>query len=148
MAPAALRDGAVGLSTGLTYAPAMYATDDELVELCAVMRETGGYYTPHHRNYGSTAIDAYRDCIEIVRRAGVPLHYAHAHLGFPMNKGRAPELLAMIDAARSEGLDVTMDTYPYLAGSTSLHTYAPGWVQDGGPDAAIARFRGGGATPS
>ena len=61
----------------------MYATDDELVELCSVMRETGGYYTPHHRNYGSSALEAYGDCIEIVRRAGVPLHYAHAHLGFP-----------------------------------------------------------------
>jgi N-acyl-D-amino-acid deacylase len=58
-----------------------------------------------------------------------------------MNKGRAPELLSMIDAARAEGIDVTMDTYPYLAGMTALHTYAPGWVQDGGPDAAIARFR-------
>jgi N-acyl-D-amino-acid deacylase len=135
-----LDEGAVGLSTGLTYAPAMYATDDELVELCSVMRETGGFYTPHHRSYGRGAIESYRDCIEIVRRAGVPLHYAHAHLGFPMNKGRAPELLAMIDAARAEGIDVTMDTYPYLAGSTALHTYAPGWVQDGGPDAAIARL--------
>ncbi len=135
-----LDEGAVGLSTGLTYAPAMYATDDELVELCSVMRGTGAYYTPHHRSYGRGAIDAYGACIEIVRRAGVPLHYAHAHLGFPMNKGRAPELLAMVDAAREEGVDVTMDTYPYLAGSTALHTYAPGWVQDGGPDAAIARF--------
>jgi N-acyl-D-amino-acid deacylase len=136
-----LEEGAVGLSTGLTYAPCQFASDDELVELCSVMRDTGGFYTPHHRNYGSTAIESYRDCIEIVRRAGVPLHYAHAHLGFPMNKGRAPELLAMIDAARAEGIDVTMDTYPYLAGMTALHTYAPGWVQDGGPEAAIARFR-------
>ena len=121
-----LDEGAVGLSTGLTYAPCMFAADDELVELCSVMRETGGFYTPHHRNYGSTAIESYRDCIEIVRRAGVPLHYAHAHLGFPMNKGRAPELLAMIDAARAEGLDVTMDTYPYLAGMTALHTLCTG----------------------
>ena len=111
-----LDEGAVGLSTGLTYAPAMYATDDELVELCSVMRGTGAYYTPHHRSYGRGAIEAYGACIEIVRRAGVPLHYAHAHLGFPMNRGRAPELLAMVDAAREEGIDVTMDTYPYLAG--------------------------------
>ncbi len=59
-----LVQGAVGLSPGLTYAPGMYATDDELVELCAVMRETGGYYTPHHRNYGMTALEGYRDCID------------------------------------------------------------------------------------
>ena len=136
-----LEQGAVGLSSGLTYAPGMYATDDELVELCSVMRETGGYYTPHHRNYGSAALEGYRDCLEIVRRAGVPLHYAHAHLGFPCNRGKAPELLAMIDEARGDGIDVTLDTYPYLAGSTYLHAYLPGWVASGGPEATIARLR-------
>jgi N-acyl-D-amino-acid deacylase len=119
----------------------MYATDDELVELCSVMRETGGFYTPHHRNYGISAIEAYRDCIEIARRARVPLHYAHEHLGFPCNRGRAPELLAMIDQARAEGIDVTMETYPYLAGSTYLHAYLPGWVLVGGPADVIARLR-------
>jgi N-acyl-D-amino-acid deacylase len=136
-----IEQGAVGLSTGLTYAPCMYASDDELVELCSVLRETGGYYTPHHRNYGSHALEAYRDCIEIARRARIPLHYAHAHLGFPVNRGKAAELLAMVDAARAEGLDVTMDTYPYLAGNTYLHAYLPGWVLAGGPEDAIARLR-------
>jgi N-acyl-D-amino-acid deacylase len=138
---AGLDEGAVGISTGLTYAPCMYASDDELVELCSVLRETGGYYTPHHRNYGLHALEAYRDCIEVVRRAGVPLHYAHAHLGFEVNRGKAPELLALIDAARAEGIDVTMDTYPYLAGATYLHAYLPGWVHAGGPEAAIERLR-------
>jgi N-acyl-D-amino-acid deacylase len=136
-----LEQGAVGLSSGLTYAPGMYASDDELVELCAAVRETGGFYTPHHRNYGMTAIEAYRDCIEVARQAGVPLHYAHAHLGFDVNQGRAPELLAMIDAARASGIDVTMDTYPYLAGATYLHAYLPGWVHAGGTREAIARLR-------
>jgi N-acyl-D-amino-acid deacylase len=136
-----LEQGAVGLSSGLTYAPGMFATDDELVELCRVLREFGAYYTPHHRNYGMTALDAYRDCIAIARRAGVPLHYAHAHLGFDVNKGRAPELLAMIDEARATGIDVTLDTYPYLAGATYLHAYLPGWVHAGGTGAAVARLR-------
>ncbi len=136
-----IEQGAVGLSSGLTYAPGMYATDDELVELCSVMRDTGGYYTPHHRNYGMTAIDAYRDCIDIARRAGVPLHYAHAHLGFDVNRGRAPELLALVDEARATGIDVTMDTYPYLAGATYLHAYLPGWTQAGGGEQAIERLR-------
>ena len=136
-----IEQGAVGLSSGLTYAPGMYASDDELVELCSAMRGTGGFYCPHHRNYGSDALAAYRDCIEIARRAGVPLHYAHAHLGFPVNRGKAPELLAMVDAARADGVDVTMDTYPYLAGSTYLHAYLPGWSLAGGPEATIARLR-------
>ena len=73
-----LAEGAVGLSAGLTYAPGMYATDDELVELCRELRG-GAYYCPHHRNYGLHAIKGYADSIEIARRAGVPLHLAHAH---------------------------------------------------------------------
>ena len=136
-----LEDGAVGLSSGLTYAPGMYADDDELVALCEVVAEQGGYYTPHHRNYGMSALEAYADCIEIARRSGVPLHLAHAHLGFEINKGRAPELLAMIDRARADGIDVTMDTYPYLAGATYLHAYLPGWMHAGGADRTLQRLR-------
>jgi N-acyl-D-amino-acid deacylase len=136
-----LEQGAVGLSSGLTYAPGMYATDDEIVELCSVMRGTGGFYCPHHRNYGTRSLESYADCIEIARRAGVPLHLAHCHLGFPCNKGKAPELLAMIDEARASGVDVTMDTYPYLASNTYLHSVLPGWMNAGGPEQTIARLR-------
>ena len=136
-----LEQGAVGLSAGLTYTPGMYADDDELVALCGVLRERGGFYCPHHRNYGLHALEAYRACIEIARRAGVPLHLAHAHLGYAVNRGRAPELLAMIDDARAEGIDVTLDTYPYLAGSTYLHAFLPSWAHAGGSTATIERLR-------
>jgi N-acyl-D-amino-acid deacylase len=137
----ALEDGAVGLSSGLTYTPGMYADDDELVALLEVVREHGGFYAPHHRNYGRRALEAYGDCIEIARRSGVPVHLTHAHLGFEVNRGRAPELLAMIDAARADGIEVTLDTYPYLAGSTYLHAFLPSWVHVGGPGATIERLR-------
>jgi len=137
----ALRDGAVGLSTGLTYTPGMYADDDEIVALLEVVRELGGYYTPHHRNYGKHALEAYADCIEIARRAGVPLHLAHAHLGYEINKGRAPELLGAIDRARDDGIEVTLDSYPYLAGATYLHAFLPSWTHVGGSDATVARLR-------
>jgi N-acyl-D-amino-acid deacylase len=136
-----LEQGAVGISAGLTYAPGMYADDDELVALCEAMRPYGGFYCPHHRNYGLHALEAYRDSIEIARRAGVPLHLAHAHLGYEANRGRAPELLAMIDAARADGVDVTMDTYPYLAGATYLHAFLPGWMHAGGSAETLARLR-------
>jgi N-acyl-D-amino-acid deacylase len=136
-----LEQGAVGLSSGLTYTPGMYADDDELVALCGVLREFGGMYCPHHRNYGRRALEAYADCIEIARRARVPLHLAHAHLGFEVNKGRAPELLAMIDLARADGVEVTLDTYPYLAGATYLHSVLPGWTHAGGVAATLARLR-------
>lgn len=137
----ALQDGAIGLSTGLTYTPGMYADDDEIVALLEVVREHGGYYTPHHRNYGKHALQAYADCIEIARRSGVPLHFAHAHLGYEVNKGKAPELLAMIDRARDDGIEVTLDTYPYLAGSTYLAAFLPSWMHVGGSAATIERLR-------
>ena len=140
----ALEQGAVGLSTGLTYAPGMYADDDELVALCEVLREHGGFYCPHHRNYGLRALEAYADCVEIARRAGVPLHLAHAHLGYEVNKGRAHELLALIDHARADGVDVTLDTYPYLAGATYLHAFLPSWVHAGGSAATLERLRDAG----
>jgi N-acyl-D-amino-acid deacylase len=137
----ALQQGAVGLSTGLTYTPGMYADDDEIVALLEVVRDHGGYYTPHHRNYGRRALEAYADCIEIARRSRVPLHLAHAHLGYEINKGKAPELLAMLDDARDDGLEITLDTYPYLAGATYLHAFLPSWVHVGGPAATIERLR-------
>jgi N-acyl-D-amino-acid deacylase len=135
-----LEQGAVGLSAGLTYTPGMYADDDELVALCEVLRDHGGFYCPHHRNYGLHALEAYGDSIEIARRAGVPLHLAHAHLGYEVNRGRAHELLAMIDGARADGVDITMDTYPYLAGATYLHAFLPSWMHAGGSAETIARL--------
>lgn len=136
----AVADGAVGLSSGLTYTPGMYADDDELVALCSVLWEHGGFYCPHHRNYGMHALEAYADCIAIARRAGVPLHLAHAHLGFEVNKGRGGELLELIERARAEGIDVTLDTYPYLAGATYLHAFLPSWMHAGGTARALERL--------
>jgi N-acyl-D-amino-acid deacylase len=137
----AMADGAVGLSAGLTYTPAAYASDDELVALCEAVRPFGGYYQPHHRNYGKHALEAYAASIAIGRRAGVPVHLTHAHLGYPVNRGRAGELLALVDRARTEGVDVTLDTYPYLAGNTYLHAYLPKWAHAGGSGALLARLR-------
>ena len=136
-----MREGSVGLSAGLGYSPGMFATDDELVTLCRVLKPYNGFYCPHHRNYGMRAIKGYADSIEVGRRAGVPVHLTHAHFGFPVNRGRAGELLTMFDAARRDGVDVTLDTYPYLAGATYLHALLPGWAHDGGPDALLSRLR-------
>lgn len=136
-----MREGCVGLSTGLTYTPGMYATDDEIVELCKMLRPYGGYYCPHHRNYGKYALQGYSDSIEIARRANVPVNLTHAHFGFPVNKNRAPELLAVFDKARAEGVDVTLDTYPYIAGATYMHAILPSWAHEGGIDATLARLQ-------
>jgi N-acyl-D-amino-acid deacylase len=139
-----MREGAVGMSAGLTYTPGMYAGDDELVALCRVVAEAGGYYCPHHRSYGRDALAAYADQVAIARASGVRLHLAHAVLNFPENAGRADELLALVDDATASGVDISFDTYPYLAGSTYLHALLPSWVQAGGPDATLHRLRDGG----
>ncbi|MVU83160.1 amidohydrolase family protein [Nocardia sp. ET3-3] len=136
----ALSEGAVGMSSGLTYTPGMYADTSELASLCEVVAEFGGFYAPHTRSYGAGALDAYAEMIELARRTGVALHLTHATMNFGENRGRAPEFLAMIDAALAEGCDITLDTYPYLPGSTTLSALLPSWAMSGGPDAALERL--------
>ncbi|MEV6005259.1 D-aminoacylase [Streptomyces sp. NPDC051976] len=136
-----LRQGAVGMSSGLTYTPGMYASDAELTELCRVVAAYGGYYCPHHRSYGKGALQAYEEMVALTREAGCALHLAHATMNFGVNEGRAPELLALLDKALDAGADITLDTYPYLAGATTLVAMLPSWATEGGPDATLARLR-------
>jgi N-acyl-D-amino-acid deacylase len=124
----AFKGGAVGMSSGLTYVPGMFADTAELTQLCRVVKQYDGYFCPHHRSYGKNAIQAYAEMLDLARNTGVRLHFTHATLNFPENAGRADELIAMIDKALEEGLDVTLDTYPYLPGSTTLAALLPSWV--------------------
>jgi N-acyl-D-amino-acid deacylase len=136
-----MAEGAMGLSTGLTYTPGMYADDDEIVALLAPVRDAGGYYCPHHRNYGRSVVQGYQDCLSIAKRADVALHLAHCHVNYPQNAGRASHLLDAIDAAvAQDGLDVSLDTYPYLAGATYLAALLPSWANAGGTDAVVSRL--------
>jgi N-acyl-D-amino-acid deacylase len=135
-----LEQGAVGMSSGLTYPPGMYADDAELTDLCRVVAAYGGYYCPHHRSYGANALAAYQEMITVARRAGCPLHLTHATLNFGVNEGRAPELLALLDEALADGADLTLDTYPYTPGCTTLAALLPGWAGEGGPERLLARL--------
>ena len=123
-----LEEGAVGMSSGLTYVPGMFADDPELAQLCEVVKQYGGYYCPHHRSYGKGAVQAYREMIALAKKTGVRLHLTHATLNYPENRGRADELLSMIDDAIAEGVDISLDTYPYLPGSTTLASTLPSWA--------------------
>ncbi|WP_128981322.1 N-acyl-D-amino-acid deacylase family protein [Streptomyces roseicoloratus] len=136
-----LEQGAVGMSSGLTYTPGMYAPDAELTELCRVVAEYGGYYCPHHRSYGAGALRAYEEMVRLTREAGCALHLAHATMNFDVNEGRAPELLSLLDEALAAGSDITLDTYPYTAGCTTLAALLPGWAHEGGPESLLARLR-------
>ncbi|MFF4351610.1 amidohydrolase family protein [Streptomyces sp. NPDC001530] len=136
-----LREGAVGMSSGLTYTPGMYAKDAELTELCRVVAAHGGYYCPHHRSYGAGALEAYEEMVALTREAGCPLHLAHATMNFGVNEGKAPDLLALLDKALAQGVDISLDTYPYTPGCTTLVAMLPSWASEGGPKAILARLR-------
>ncbi|MET9803477.1 D-aminoacylase [Streptomyces sp. NPDC006368] len=138
-----MEQGAVGMSSGLTYTPGMYARDTELAELCRVVAGYDGYFCPHHRSYGAGALEAYQEMVALARAAGCALHLAHATMNFGVNQGRAPELLALLDAALADGVDVTLDSYPYTPGCTTLVALLPSWASEGGPEAVLARLRDG-----
>ncbi|WP_417554556.1 family 20 glycosylhydrolase [Microbacterium sp.] len=128
----AMDAGAFGMSSGLTYTPGMYASTSELEALCRVVAEHGGYWAPHTRSYGGAGMDAYREALEIGRRTGCPIHLTHATMNFAPNWGRADEFLALVDQALAEGVDVTLDTYPYLVGATTLAALLPSRLSEGG----------------
>lgn len=135
-----MAQGAVGMSSGLTYTPGMHASADELVALCEEVAAAGGYWAPHTRSYGAGALEAYAEALEVGRRSGAAVHLTHATMNFPVNRGRAGELLALVDAAVAAGQDVTLDSYPYLPGSTTLAALLPSWAAAGGPEALLARL--------
>ncbi|HUG36513.1 MAG TPA: D-aminoacylase [Candidatus Limnocylindrales bacterium] len=113
--------GAVGLSTGLIYEPGRYAATDEIVALAREMGRDGGLYATHMRNEAAGLLDAVAEAIRIGEEGGVPVQISHHKAGGRDNWGRVRDSLALIEAARARGLDVTADQYPYTAGSTSFH---------------------------
>ena len=132
--------------------PACTPTTPSCSPCAATVGELGGFYAPHHRSYGKGALDAYAEMIDLTTRAGCPLHLSHATMNFAPNKGRAGELLAMLDAAIADGADITLDTYPYLPGATTLVGGAAELVvrgragRDAGPAARPRGARAGSAT--
>jgi N-acyl-D-amino-acid deacylase len=125
----ALEEGALGLSTGLIYAPGMHGSTDEIAELASVLAEHGGIYASHVRGEGEQVFDAVAECIDIGRRAGVPAHISHLKVEGRAMWGRAGELLERIDHERAAGADVSADQYPYTAWETELAAVLPPWVR-------------------
>jgi N-acyl-D-aspartate/D-glutamate deacylase len=132
----AMEQGAVGLSTGLYYAPGSYARTEEIIELAKVVVPYGGIYTSHIRDesdYNIGLVAAVREAIEIGEKAGIPVQISHLKaLGKPV-WGKSVEILNLVKTARARGVDVTFDQYPYVASETSLKgALVPGWAQAGG----------------
>ncbi|MFC7621079.1 amidohydrolase family protein [Microlunatus sp. GCM10028923] len=136
----ALDQGAVGLSLGLMYPPSAYASVEELTALAGVVARNDALLTVHMRDYGGGLLDAVREALTVAERSGCRLQISHLTVAGRRNWGSVPAALAEIDAAAEAGVDVAVDCYPYLAGSTNLSQLAPRWAMDGGQAGLHARL--------
>ena len=137
----AMKDGGLGVSTSLQYVPARFAKTDEIVELAKVAHQYGGIYITHQRSEANAIDDSMKEVFEIARRANIPAEIWHFKTAYKKNWGRMPEMLQRIATARRQGLKITADVYPYVAGSTSLSACLPPWALEGGTDRMIARLK-------
>jgi N-acyl-D-aspartate/D-glutamate deacylase len=138
---AAMREGAVGVSTSLQYAPAPYATTEELIALASVAAPYGGVYATHMRSEGAAVLQALDEAIRIGREADIPVEIWHIKAAGKPNWGRMGEIVARVDSARAAGVDVTADTYAYTAWFNSLSAFVPPWAHDGGDAKMVERLR-------
>jgi len=136
----AMRQGAVGVSTGLIYPPGSYATTAELVALAKAAGRNGGLYASHIRGEDDVVMQALEEAITIGKEAQVPVEIWHLKTSLRKNWGRMKEVVARIERARAEGVDIAANIYPYVAASNGLVATVPGWAQAGGADAMLQRF--------
>jgi len=128
----AMKDGAVGVSTSLEYAPAPYAKTEELIALATEAAKSGGIYATHMRNESDSVLEAIDEALRIGRDAQIPVEIWHIKVAGKSNWGRMPEVVAKINAARAAGADVTADTYAYTAWYNDFSAFIPSWAHDGG----------------
>jgi N-acyl-D-amino-acid deacylase len=137
----AMRDGAVGVSTSLQYTPAPYAKTEELIALASEASKFGGIYATHMRNEGTGILPAIDEALRIGREAHIPVEIWHIKVAGKQVWGRMPEVVAKINAARTQGLDVTADTYAYPAWFNDFSAFIPPWAHDGGNAKLIERLK-------
>ena len=137
----AMKDGAVGLSTGLIYIPGTYTKTPEIVQLAKIAAGYNGVYATHMRDEGDSVTYAINEALTIGREANIPVEISHFKLSGQHNWGRSRETIPMIEAARKEGIEVTIDQYPYTASSTSISTLIPDEILAYGQDSIKARLQ-------
>ena len=136
-----MAEGAVGMTSGLVYAPGVYTPPAEMAEVARALAPWRGLYESHMRNESDRVVESVEELIAVGRSAGIPVQISHHKACGRQNYGLVGETLARVEAARAEGLDVTMNFYPYDAASTTLRALLPAWVQEGGVDRLIERLR-------
>ena len=142
----AMKDGAFGLSTGLFYVPGTFTPTDEVVELAKVAARYGGMHESHQRTEAAGVLDSVRETIAIGEKGGLPTQISHAKVIGTPNFGKSVDMLALVDAARARGVDVSLDQYPYTASSTSISSaLMPAWLLEGGRQATLARLKDSGS---
>ncbi|MFN7994843.1 MAG: D-aminoacylase [Bryobacteraceae bacterium] len=137
----AMEQGAMGLSTSLQYAPAPYASTEELIALASEASKFGGIYATHMRSESDAIVPALDEAIRIGREAHIPVEIWHLKAAGKANWGRMPEIIARINQARDSGVDITADTYAYTAGFNSFSAIIPPWAHDGGDAKLIERLK-------
>lgn len=137
----AMRDGAVGVSTALQYAPAPYAKTEELIALGGEASKFSGIYATHMRDEGDRVIPAIDEAIRIGREAHIPVEIWHIKVAGKENWGRMPEVVAKINAARADGLDISANTYAYTAWFNTMSAFIPPWAHDGGDTKLVERLK-------
>ncbi|HYM06857.1 MAG TPA: D-aminoacylase, partial [Terriglobales bacterium] len=137
----AMREGTVGISTSLQYAPAPYAKTEELIALASEAAKFGGIYATHMRNESNSVLAAIDEALRIGREGHIPVEIWHLKVGGKANWGRMPEVVEKINAARAQGIDVTADTYAYTAWFNDFSAFIPAWAHDGGNARLIERLK-------
>ncbi len=132
--------GALGIGSSLIYAPSVYASTEELIELCKAAAPYQGKYISHMRSEGDRLLEAVDEVIRIAREAGVPAEIYHLKAGGERNWPRIDQVIRKIDAARAEGLKITADMYTYTAGATGFDACLPPWVREGGFEKLLGRL--------
>jgi N-acyl-D-amino-acid deacylase len=136
-----LQGGAIGLSTGLIYAPCVYSRTSELVELCKVVSNSDGVFVVHMRDEGDRLLESIEEVLFIGMESGVHVHISHFKASGKANWGKSKDAIAMLEDAHRSGVRVSYDQYPYTAGSTFLSSLLPSWVHEGGVDHLLSRLK-------
>ena len=137
----AMEEGALGIGSSLIYAPAFYATTEELIELCKVAAQFKGKYISHMRSEGNRLTEAVEELIRISREAGIPAEIYHIKAAGEKNWPKMERVLAMVEKARADGLKITADMYNYPAAGTGLNATMPPWALEGGYEALFGRLK-------
>ena len=137
----AMEEGAIGIGSSLIYSPGFYAQTDELIELTKVAAEYGGLYISHMRSEGNALLESVDELLRIARESGIRAEIYHLKAAGQSNWDKLGDVIERVEAARSEGLEITANMYNYTAGSTGLDAGMPPWVQEGGYNAWVERLQ-------